>query len=169
MQELELEPLTADAFAQFGTVMDSAAAERRMINGGTTERFHALAMADTESEDGRTILSLFRGQPRVFPYPVGMMERHPLGSQAFFPVTRRPWIAVVAPDANGKPGPPRGFMVPGNVGVQYAANVWHHPLIAVGEPCDFLVMDREGGGINIEEADYDTPFLILEPANRPAN
>jgi len=164
MQKLELEPLTAEAFAPFGTVMDIGAAEKRMINGGTTERFHALALADTESEGGRTILSLFRGQPRAFPYAVAMMERHPLGSQAFFPVTPRPWIAIVAPDAGGKPGQPRAFMVPEDVGVQYAVNVWHHPLIAVGEVSDFLVMDREGG-VNLEEASYEQPFLILEPAN----
>lgn len=165
MQKLDLELLTREAFAPFGTVMDIGATEKRMINGGTTERFHALAMADTESEGGRTILSLFRGQPRAFPYAVAMMERHPLGSQAFFPLTPRPWIAVVAPDAGGKPGQPRAFLVEGNVGVQYAANVWHHPLIAVGQVSDFLVMDREGGGVNLEEASYDAPFLIREPAN----
>ncbi|MEP3436656.1 MAG: ureidoglycolate lyase [Hoeflea sp.] len=165
MQKLDLEPLTAEAFAPFGTVMDIDAAEKRMINGGTTERFHALAMADTEAEGGRTILSLFRGQPRAFPYPVDMMERHPLGSQAFFPLTRRPWIAVVALDADGKPGQPRAFLVPGHVGVQYAANVWHHPLIAVGQPADFLVMDRAGGGSNLEEAGYDAPYLIATEPN----
>ncbi len=157
---LAIEPLTAEAFAPFGTVMDTAVAELRMINGGTTERFHALAVADTETEGGRTILSLFRGQPREFPYAVDMMERHPLGSQAFFPVTKGDWIAVVAPDAGGRPGQPRAFLVPGHVGVQYARNVWHHPLIAVGEPSDFLVMDREGGGINLEEVSYDAAYLI---------
>jgi len=165
MEKLQLEQLTAEAFAPFGTVLDITAAEKRMINGGTTERFHALAMADTESGDGRTILSLFRGQPRSFPYSVDMMERHPLGSQAFFPVTQADWIAVVAPDVSGRPGQPRAFLVPGHVGVQYARNVWHHPLIAVGEPSDFLVMDREGGGINLEEVSYAAPYLIAQPAN----
>lgn len=165
MEQLRLEHLTAEAFATFGTVLDIAASEKRMINGGTTERFHALAMADTETEDGRTILSLFRGQPRSFPYPVDMMERHPLGSQAFFPVTQRDWIAVVALDAGGRPGQPRAFLVPGHIGVQYARNVWHHPLIAVGEPSDFLVMDREGDGINLEEFRYETPYLIAQPAH----
>ncbi|MCY0150447.1 ureidoglycolate lyase [Hoeflea sp. G2-23] len=163
MQELTLEPLTAKAFAPFGTVLDTDLAEKRMINEGTTERFHALATADTETEGGRTILSLFRGQPRVFPYKITMMERHPLGSQAFFPVTNRAWIAVVAEDEDGLPGPPRAFRVPGNVGVQYARNIWHHPLIAVGEPCNFLVMDREGDGTNLEEIGYPAPYVITAP------
>jgi ureidoglycolate lyase len=162
---LKIEPLTAEAFAPFGTVLNTAAAELRMINGGTTERFHALAVADTEAEGGRTILSLFRGQPRAFPYTVDMMERHPLGSQAFFPVTQGNWIAVVAPDVDGRPGQPRGFLVPGHIGVQYARNVWHHPLIAVGQPSDFLVMDREGAGTNLEEVSYDAAFLIADPAH----
>ena len=164
MQELRLESLTADAFAPYGSVLDIALAEKRMINGGTTQRFHALAMADTETGGGRTILSLFRGQPRSFPYTIDMMERHPLGSQAFFPVTPRAWIAVVAPDTGDRPGQPRAFSVPAGMGVQYARNVWHHPLIAVGEPADFLVMDREGGGANLEEVSYDEAYVIAEPS-----
>lgn len=163
MQALKLETLTPAEFAPFGVVLDKDIAEKRMINEGTTERFHALAMADTESEGGRTILSLFRGQPRAFPYRITMMERHPLGSQAFFPVTNRTWIVVVALDVDGRPGQPRAFRVPGHIGVQYARNVWHHPLIAVGQPSDFLVMDREGGGANLEEVSYGRPYLIVGP------
>lgn len=163
MQELKLETLTPADFAPFGVVLDKDIAEKRMINEGTTERFHALAMADTETEGGRTILSLFRGQPRAFPYKITMMERHPLGSQAFFPVTNRTWIAVVAPDDDGRPGEPRAFRVPGSIGLQYARNIWHHPLIAVGEPSQFLVMDREGEGNNLEEIGYPAPYVITEP------
>lgn len=160
---LPLESLTREAFAAFGTVLDTAQAELRMINGGTTERFHALAIADTSMQGGSTILSLFRGQPRAFPYEVTMMERHPLGSQAFFPMSGRDWIAVVAADDNGKPGKPRAFCVPGTVGLQYGRNVWHHPLIAVGEVADFLVMDRDGPGDNLEEIDYPAPYSIPKP------
>ncbi|MBW3097000.1 ureidoglycolate lyase [Pseudohoeflea coraliihabitans] len=160
MSDLVLEPLTADAFAPFGTVISVEGAERRLINNGTTERFHALAMADTEMQGGRTILSIFRGQPRQFPYAVTMMERHPLGSQAFVPLSPRPWIAVVAPDRDGRPGAPRAFYVSGATGLQYGRNVWHHPLIAVGAASDFLVVDREGPGDNLEEATYAEPFRL---------
>tara|TARA_R110002020_G_scaffold133917_1_gene298865 strand:- start:3060 stop:3551 length:492 start_codon:yes stop_codon:yes gene_type:complete len=163
MPDLELEPLTAEAFAPFGTVMDPDAAERRLINEGTTERFHALATADTQEQGGRAILSLFRGQPREFPYEIRMMERHPLGSQAFFPLSNREWIAVVAPDDDGRPGEPRAFRVPRDIGLQYGRNVWHHPLIAVGQICRFLVVDREGEGDNLEEIGYPAPYVITEP------
>lgn len=163
MTRLLPEPLTAEAFAPFGTVMDIGAAERRLINGGTTERFHALAAADTDADGGRTILSLFRGQPRAFPYALTMMERHPLGSQAFFPVSGGLWVAVVASDDHGSPDVPSAFLVPGTVGVQYGRNVWHHPLIAVGAVSDFLVMDREGPGANLEEYHYRSPFILEDP------
>lgn len=160
MIPLSLRALTREAFQSFGEVLAIEGAERRLINGGTTERFHALATADTATEGGRTILSLFRGQPRTFPYAVTMMERHPLGSQAFFPLSGRPWIAVVAPDDEGRPGIPVAFLVPGDVGLQYGRNVWHHPLIAMDAVCDFLVMDRDGPGNNLEERDYPEPYLV---------
>lgn len=160
---LPVTPITAVDFAPFGTVLDKESAELRMINGGTTERFHALAMADTGMQGGETIVSLFRGQPRAFPYEVAMMERHPLGSQAFFPLSGRPWVAVVALDDGGKPGLPQAFLVPGDIGVQYERNVWHHPLIAVGAVCDFLVIDREGPGNNLEEVDYPASYLLEAP------
>jgi ureidoglycolate lyase len=160
---LSCEPIDPESFAPFGAVLTIDGAELRMINGGTTERFHALATADTASEGGRTIISLFRGQPRRFPYRLDMMERHPLGSQAFFPFSQRDWIAVVAADENGRPGAPRAFRVPGDVGVQYGRNVWHHPLIVLGEVSDFLVVDRDGPGNNLEEADYPVPYSVVAP------
>ena len=163
MTALICEPISRQAFSPFGAVLTIEGAERRIINGGTTERFHALATADTETENGKTIVSLFRGQPRRFPYQVGMMERHPLGSQAFYPVTGGDWIAVVADDEDGKPGVPRAFLVPGIVGLQYGPNIWHHPLIAVGEVSDFLVVDRDGPGSNLEEADYPAPYILAAP------
>ena len=161
---LAVEPLTKEVFRPFGTVIETPGAERRLINAGTTERFHALAATDVEAEGGRTILSLFRGQPRAFPYAVTMMERHPLGSQAFYPLADRPWLVVVAADESGRPGVPRAFLATGRQGVQYARNVWHHPLIAVGEVADFLVADRDGPGVNLEEVDYPEPFVIEMPA-----
>ena len=160
---LTIEPLTKEAFAAFGAVIETEGAERRLINGGTTERFHALAASDVGAEGGRAILSVFRAQPRTFPYAVAMMERHPLGSQAFYPLDDRPWLVVVAEDDCGTPAPPRAFRAAGRQGVQYGRNVWHHPLIAVAEVGDFIVADREGPGDNLEEVAYDEPYILDAP------
>lgn len=157
---LSVERLTRESFRPFGAVIETDGAERRLINDGTTERFHALAAAEIAGSGGRAILSIFRGQPRRLPYRLTMMERHPLGSQAFFPLDNRPWLVAVAEDGDGRPGRPRVFLAGGRQGVQYAANVWHHPLMALGAVSDFLVVDRDGPGANLQEHRYEHAFLI---------
>lgn len=135
----------------------------RLINGGTTERFHALATAEALGEGASVILNIFRGQPRRFPYAVDMMERHPFGSQSFSPLSGRPFLVVVAMDEGGQPGVPQVFLAGAHQGVNYRANTWHHPLMSLGAVSDFLVVDRVGPGNNLEEYFYSEPFTIEEP------
>ncbi len=163
MRVLPIRSLTADAFRPFGEVIEADPARMRLINGGTTERFHALAKVDAAGEGASAILNIFRGQPRRFPYSIDMMERHPLGSQSFTPLSARPWLVVVAPDAGGRPGRPMVFLAGPRQGVNYHRNVWHHPLMALDAVSDFLIADREGPGNNLEEFFYDEAFLIEEP------
>lgn len=160
---LAIRPLTKEAFAPFGTVIETDPSTLRYINGGTTERYHALAEADVAGDDARVIINIFRGSPRTFPHVVDMMERHPLGSQSFSPIDNRPWLVVVAEDENGRPGMPQAFLANGRQGVNYRRNVWHHPLMAVGAASDFLVVDRSSSSENLEEFFYDKPFVIEHP------
>lgn len=162
-QVLTIRPLSAAAFAPFGEVIAARPEAMRLINGGTTERFHALAAPDVVGEGACVIISIFRGQPRRFPYEIGMMERHPLGSQSFSPLSAHPFLVAVAEDEGGRPGLPQIFLAGAGQGVNYRRNVWHHPLMAVGAVSDFLVVDRDGPGGNLEEFNYDEPYLILEP------
>ena len=151
VSELRVEPLSADAFAPFGEVIDAAAAKQvYAINEGTAQRYHDLATLDCGHENGRVILSLFRAQPRALPFDVAMLERHPLGSQAFVPLdpaTR--YIAVVAASPES---PPRAFLVANGQGINLRRGTWHHPLIALERSSDFLVVDRGGPGANCDEA-----------------
>lgn len=157
---LTIEPLTIEAFEPFGDVIEpDNAREIRLINGGTTTRFHDLAPVDVATEGGRPLISIFRGKPFAFPVEIAMMERHPLGSQAFMPLSDRPFLVAVAPDENGQPGTPRVFLAQGR-GVAYNRNTWHHPLVALDEVSDFLVVDRGGDGINLEEAPYEDAFRV---------
>ncbi|MCO6185122.1 ureidoglycolate lyase [Rhizobium sp. L1K21] len=160
---LSISPLTAATFAPFGDVLEADGSRMHLINGGTTERFHALGETEALGEGAKIILNIFRGQPRHFPYAVDMMERHPLGSQSFSPLSGRPFLVVVALDEGGKPGLPQVFLAGPHQGVNYRANVWHHPLMCLKEVSDFLVADRSGPGNNLEEYFYDTPFTIEEP------
>lgn len=160
---LTIRPLTAEAFAPFGDVIEARPEAMRLINGGTTERFHALAAPEVAGAGARVIINIFRGQPRIFPYKLDMMERHPLGSQSFSPLDGRPYLVAVSPDEDGRPGRPQVFLARGDQGVNYRRNIWHHPLIAVGQVSDFLIVDRDGPGHNLEEFSFDAPFTILEP------
>jgi ureidoglycolate lyase len=151
MRTLRPEPLTAAAFAPFGDVIELAGARQIPINAGTTTRFHDLAAVDVLAEGGRTLINLFRALPRAEPVRLSLMERHPLGSQAFLPLANAPYLVVVAEDDAGRPGALRAFISNGWQGVNYARNVWHHPLLALGEVRDFIVVDRGGEGVNLEE------------------
>lgn len=152
MNLLQARPLTKEVFAPFGQVIELDGARQFDINGGTTRRFHDLAAIDALADGGRPIVNLFRAQPRSLPLRLSLMERHPLGSQAFIPLTTRPYVVVVAPDAGGRPGPLQAFIIQGWQGVNYGRNVWHHPLLALGEISDFVVVDRGGEGRNLEES-----------------
>lgn len=157
------QPLTASAFAPFGDVIEANPATMRLINGGTTERFHGLAAPDVVGEGARVIINIFRGQPRAFPYQITLMERHPLGSQSFSPLSGRPFLVAVSADKAGRPGRPQVFLARGDQGVNYRRNVWHHPLMAMDQVSDFLIVDRDGPGNNLEEFFFDQPFTILQP------
>ncbi len=161
MLELTPEPLSAAAFAPFGDVIEASDAVRHFtINGGNTERYHDLARLEP-GPAGRIILSIFRGQPRTLPFRVEMMERHPLGSQAFIPMSGLPYLVVVAP-AGAPPAADqlRVFLARGDQGVNYHPGVWHHPLLALQQVCDFLVVDRSGSAPNCDEVTLAPPALI---------
>lgn len=160
---LDIMPLTKAAFAPFGDVIEADSATIRLINGGNTERHHALAAADVTGEGARIVLNIFRGKPRQFPYTIDMMERHPLGSQSFTPMSGNPFLVVVAQDDEGRPGKPHVFLARASQGVNYHRNVWHHPLMTLGSTSDFLVVDRDGPGNNLEESFFDRPYFIAEP------
>ena len=159
---IAVQSLTKENFAAFGEVLETVGAEERIINGGTCTRFHALAAIETRGEGAQAVVSLFRAKPPALPLHLTMMERHPLGSQAFWPLSGRDWLVAVAPDENGRPGTPLVFRASGSQGVCYAPNVWHHPLLTLGQVSDFLVVDRAGPGTNLEEVFYETPFAVAD-------
>ncbi|WP_210270265.1 ureidoglycolate lyase [Aureimonas sp. ME7] len=161
LMTLRAEPLSADAFRPFGEVIEpDNAAEIRLINNGTTTRFHDIAPVDVATGGGHALVSIFRGKPFALPFRVEMLERHPLGSQAFMPLEGRPYLVVVAPDRDSRPGEPVAFLASGVQGVSYARGTWHHPLIALDERSDFLVVDRGGPGTNLQEFMLEVPILV---------
>ena len=158
---LAVEPLTRAAFLPYGDVLEREGAELRSINGGTTDRLHALAAIDVGA-GGRPIVSMFVGRRRPFPLAIGMLERHPLGSQCFFPLQPFDWLVVVGDELAGE-GNLRCFRATGDQGVSYRANVWHHPLLVLQPTQDFLVVDRDGPGDNCLEKHFAEVLVDLTP------
>jgi ureidoglycolate lyase len=154
MREVTPEPLTAEAFAPFGEVIEASDRPRQMpINYGHGTRFHDLARIDASDGGGHAIVSIFRARP-LDPPLLKMVERHPLGSQAFVPLSARPYLVAVAPPGNFDPAGVRVFRAGPGQGVNYAKGVWHHFLLAMEAESDFLVIDREdvqGPGENLDE------------------
>ena len=153
---LEVEPLTRAAFAPYGDVIEPGAARAVFeINAGTATRYHDLAKLDP-GLDGRLVASLFRAEPRALPFEIAMLERHPLGTQAFMPLSDAPYLVVVG---YGAAGAPRVFRAQGQ-GVNFKKGVWHHPLFALERTSDFLVLDRDGEGDNCDEIALDERWRI---------
>lgn len=154
-------PLTPARFAAFGDVIDYEGQPDRVINRGLCGRWHDLARIDIV--DGRVGLSLFDADPRGLPYRLDMVERHPLGNQAFLPLHRHPFLVIVAPDAGGRPGRPEAFVTAPGQGVNFHRNTWHGVLTPLHAPGQFAVIDRIGTGDNLEEHWFDAPYVVVPP------
>ena len=164
MKRLTAQPLTREAFAPFGDLLDAEGWQNHYpINAGKCERFHALATAEASGPDAKVLISIARGQPYELPLTLTMVERHPLGSQAFVPLNGRPFLVVVAADAPNGPAEPRAFLAGPGQGVNYPRGRWHGVLTPIGQPQDFLIVDRAGDGSNLEEFHFPEPYEIHLP------
>ncbi len=158
---LNIAPLSRQAFAPFGDVLEVAGANHFAINQGTTERYHDLARLDLDNVGGKPIVSIFETQPRALPIQLEVMERHPLSSQAFYPLQDRNWLIVVASgDDPLALENLKAFRATGRQGINYAANTWHHPLLVFDTDSRFLIIDRKGPGDNCEERIFATTIHL---------
>jgi ureidoglycolate lyase len=170
--KLTPKPLTKEAFAPFGDVIDidSEAGEVSkdnliMINGGNTERYDTLAKVQLSSPEDTAVINIFRAQPRQMPMNIEMMERHPRGSQSFHPVSGENYLVLVADSVEDlKPENLHLFLAKSTQGINYHMNTWHHPVLSLGgglnKVCDFLVVDRKGEGNNCEEFFFEKDVTI---------
>ena len=159
-RDIRVEPLTAAAFAPFGDVIEAAGTPTMMINQGTCARYHDVARIDFAGEDARPTISVFKADPCGLPYTLDLMERHPLGSQAFIPLSSDPFLVTVAEDNAGRPGTPRAFVTAAGQGVNYHRGTWHGVLTVLSGPGVFAVVDRIGGGDNVEDFKFEKPYRM---------
>ncbi|MDC1146668.1 ureidoglycolate lyase [Candidatus Pelagibacter sp.] len=164
MTNLVIKPklINKENFKKFGDMITTDDIKPLEINDGYAKRYDGIANLDAKKDDGESIISIFSALKRSFPMKVDMMEKHPLGSQAFIPMKETTFLAFVAP-AGGKPdlNKAEAFIIPKGVGVNYNAGIWHFPLIAT-EDMNFLVVDRKGSGENLIIANLDKEEIILK-------
>jgi ureidoglycolate lyase len=158
---LRPEPLTRERFDAFGDVIEAALGKSAAMNAARFERFDDLCQVDI-AEGGHLSMSVARCRTATaLPLRVDIVERHPLGSQAFVPLQRCRMVIVVAPpgesvDANDL----RAFVTNGKQGFNYHRGTWHMPLIAFEAGQEFLVVDRGGSEPNCEEYTLDDVVML---------
>jgi len=154
--------ISKENFKKFGDMITTSGIKPLDINDGYAKRFDGIANLDTKKDNGESTISIFSALKRSFPMKVDMMEKHPLGSQAFIPMKETVFLAFVAPEGD-RPDLSKieSFIVPNGIGVNYNAGVWHFPLIAT-EDMNFLVVDRLGDGDNLILYDLNKENITLE-------
>ena len=151
MTSLIIKPklISKENFKKFGDMITTSGIKPLEINDGYAKRFDGIANLNTKKDDGESTISIFSALKRSFPMKVDMMEKHPLGSQAFIPMKETVFLAFVAPEGDEPDlNKIESFIIPNGIGVNYNAGVWHFPLIAT-EDMNFLVVDRLGDGDNL--------------------
>jgi len=155
---IKTRPITAEAFAPYGDLMQPQGAPDKMINQGKCARFHDKARLDFS--DGKAGISIFKGEKETLPLTLKMVERHPMGSQAFVPMSADPFLVVVARDAGGTPAYPVAFLTEPGQAINFHRGTWHGVLTPLSEPGLFAVIDRIGDGANLEEHWFDADYVI---------
>ena len=154
--------ITRENFAPYGELISSDNIKSIDINAGYAKRFDNLANINTSRNEGKTIVSIFSAIKRTFPMKIDMMEKHPLGSQAFIPMKETTFIAFVAP-LGEKPeiNKIESFIISPGKGINYKPGIWHFPLIST-EDMNFLVVDRKGAGNNLIIYNFEKEKVILK-------
>jgi len=154
--------ITRSNFAAYGDLISSGDLIPVDINAGYAKRFDNLANINTSKDEGKTTVSIFSALKRTFPMKIDMMEKHPLGSQAFVPMKETIFLSFVAPPGDvPEISKIQSFIIPPKMGINYKPGIWHFPLIST-EDTDFLVIDRKGSGNNIITHKFDNEKIILK-------
>ena len=162
--EIEITPklITKENFIKFGDMIATKDLIPIEINNGYAKRYDDIANLNTSKENGKTTISIFSALKRTFPMKIDMMEKHPLGSQAFIPMKETTFLAFVAPKGE-KPDLEKieAFIIPPGIGINYNPGTWHFPLIST-ENMNFLVVDRKGSGDNLVIENLDKENINLK-------
>jgi len=156
---LEAQPLTAERFAPFGHVVAG--------RGSGPERQPYLAEIENTRPRARPNITFMRITVTDPPILLAILERHPHSHQMFVPLNGTCQLVVVCPSLpSGAPNHAEvvAFVAAGNQAVNYAANIWHAPRIAIAGTGEFVMMRWDDGGEeDTQYVDLDTEIAIAVP------
>ncbi len=163
---IQIESLTAEAFAPYGDVIETEGRDSFPINEGRADRYDALSLVDCDGQDQSPQLSLVEARQYDLPQTVTFLERHPFGSQAFVPISNTRFMVVVAaPGEDIDDSTLKAFVSNGHQGINYHRNTWHHVILTPFDAVSFIVVDRTDPGSNCVEhwyAEADQP--VIDPS-----
>lgn len=159
MRRLHARPITAAAFAPFGTLIDVATKAPEAINDGTTQRHSDLATLDLRGPGRDPVLGIYVAQARRLPLTIARLERHREAAQVFLPLGDHRFIVLVAA---GEEAPDwqriEAFITAPGQGVSLNRGCWHHGLVALGDGDRFAVL--EGGNYRADTVEDAAPEAI---------
>jgi ureidoglycolate lyase len=155
---LKIEPVTTEAFEPFGQLLPSSALSE---GPQLSEELH------NGRASARPRLSTTTVEAKTLPLTAAKMERHAHSSQTFLPMDCASYLVMVAPPqaGDGKPDLSRlsVFRVPGDTGINYRANIWHHSLSPLERAGRFAILTFIDGTAGDQEwADLSEP-VVVEP------
>ena len=159
MTAIKIQPLTAEAFAPFGDVLEAVGKPDKIINNGFCGRYHDRAQLDF-GDDGRAEFPYSKPSPAPCPINWSFWSATPDSCQAFIPMSLDSYLITVAEDDNGTPVNIRAFLAGAGQGINYHRNTWHGVLTPLAAPGLFTVVDRIGNTPNLEEYLLKAPHMV---------
>ena len=135
--------LSASAFAPFGAVLEVGDKAGLDVNSSWADQIDQDPAFAHSTGQALPVASIYRNRPRPWPVVIDEIERHPLSSQLFMPMTASRWLVVVVPDDDaGEPGiaKARAFLANAHQGICYRPGTWHSPLIGLDAESEFFVL-----------------------------
>ena len=157
------QPLSPETFAPFGDVIQAGLGEVTRVNEGRADRFDSGARLDRLLAETTPVVAIYRIDAAPLPLRIPRLERHPLSSQLFVPMTASRYLVVTVPsDIKGDPVPAEAaaFVATGSQAINYQPGVWHCPLVALDQPADFVMAMGKALDPAIDCQFFDLPAAL---------
>ena len=149
MKRIRIEPISAEAFAPFGSLLTTAPGIARLNFAAPVTNFRPSAKAN---------LAIVRPPVAAMPCHVTLMERHSFSTQAFLPLGGVRALLFVAPGGDAGPDltQAHAFAVPGDIGISYHVGIWHMGMALLDDAGSMAMLVHEDG------TEADTEFRAID-------